>query len=246
MHQKRGAVKRHLAKMLIRPSFNNVHDLRWPASSPDRQTAPVRLPPRRQRRRRTLRRAGTMINKVGTARALDRITRITVAVCASPEQGPNYAALREVPSPTARHGASNSRLSMASAGAQGTKAQLRPIRHGLARARLPGGPRTVTVGDGLVGRHPRQVMPCRIRAHPPDAFWGGRGAQIVCSGLWRSGALAVGGSGRGCASLRSLSKQGVGDAGRPVADVVPVAEVALLGVDGRGHGPVGEAEVLLH
>ena len=45
--------------------------------------APVRLPPRSQRRRRTLRRAGTMINKAGTARVLDRITRITMLLCLS-------------------------------------------------------------------------------------------------------------------------------------------------------------------
>ena len=39
--------------------------------------APVRLPPRRQRRRRTLRRADPMTTTIGAARPLDRITRIT-------------------------------------------------------------------------------------------------------------------------------------------------------------------------
>jgi hypothetical protein len=55
------------------------------------------------------------------------------------------------------------RLSMASDGALGTKAQLRPTRHGLARARLPGRPRTATVGDGLVG-----VTPGRVTPNPTD------------------------------------------------------------------------------
>jgi hypothetical protein len=44
---------------------------------PARRPAPVRLPPRRQRRRRTLRRASAVIANVGAARSLDRITRIT-------------------------------------------------------------------------------------------------------------------------------------------------------------------------
>ena len=46
--------------------------------------APVRLPPRRQRRRRTLRRADPMTTTIGAARPLDRITRITPTRRAGP------------------------------------------------------------------------------------------------------------------------------------------------------------------
>jgi hypothetical protein len=49
----------------------------YPHRHPPRRPAPVRLPPRRQRRRRTLRRADAMTTSTGTARVLDRITRIT-------------------------------------------------------------------------------------------------------------------------------------------------------------------------
>ena len=44
---------------------------------PPRRPAPVRLPPRRQRRRRTLRRANAMTTNTGAAHPLDKITRIT-------------------------------------------------------------------------------------------------------------------------------------------------------------------------
>jgi hypothetical protein len=46
---------------------------------PLRQPAPVRLPPRRQRRRRTLRRAGTMTGR--THHPLDKITRLPTMRC---------------------------------------------------------------------------------------------------------------------------------------------------------------------
>jgi hypothetical protein len=56
------------------PRLQHRHPLRRPA--------PVRLPPRRQRRRRTLRRADTMINTTRPTRpALDKITRITPNIC---------------------------------------------------------------------------------------------------------------------------------------------------------------------
>ena len=52
------------------PALQHQHPLRRPA--------PVRLPPRRQRRRRPLRRAGAMTGTTGLTRpALDKITRIT-------------------------------------------------------------------------------------------------------------------------------------------------------------------------
>jgi len=52
---------------------------------PLRRPAPVRLPPRRQRRRRTLPRADTMNSKTDAANALDRITRITaILACWAP------------------------------------------------------------------------------------------------------------------------------------------------------------------
>ena len=61
----------------------------WPPSSatrlrhrdPPRRPAPVRLPPRRNRRRGTLRRANAMTTNTGAARPLDRITRITPNIC---------------------------------------------------------------------------------------------------------------------------------------------------------------------
>ena len=61
--------RRQLRRLRRPPRLQHRHPLRRPA--------PVRLPPRRQRRRRTLRRADTMITKTGAARPLDRITRIT-------------------------------------------------------------------------------------------------------------------------------------------------------------------------
>jgi hypothetical protein len=45
---------------------------------------PVRLPPRRKRRRRTLRQAGAMTADTGAARSLDKITRITPSLSGSP------------------------------------------------------------------------------------------------------------------------------------------------------------------
>jgi hypothetical protein len=45
--------------------------------SGSQQPAQVCLPPRRQRRRRALRRANAMTTNTGAARPLDRITRIT-------------------------------------------------------------------------------------------------------------------------------------------------------------------------
>ena len=69
-----GSQKQTLADSLDRlrrpPRLHHRHPLRRPA--------PVRLPPRRQRRRRPLRRADIMINKTRLAhRTLDKITRIT-------------------------------------------------------------------------------------------------------------------------------------------------------------------------
>jgi len=84
----------------------------------------------------------------------------TAAVRASPQAGTSYAALGEASRPCDL-GARKCQLSMASEGAQGTKAQLCPARHGVARARLPGRPGTVTVGDGLAGVTPGRVTPTR-------------------------------------------------------------------------------------
>src|SRR5690348_18507511 len=82
---------------------------------------------------------------------------------ASPQAGTGYTVLGEVSCPCDR-GARKCQSSMASEGALGTKAQLCPTRHGVARARLPGRPRTVTLGDGLVGVTPGRVTPCRVCA----------------------------------------------------------------------------------
>jgi hypothetical protein len=82
-------------------------------------------------------------------------TRAERRLCAlRPRQGPvtQRWEKRLVP---ASLGARTCQSPMASEGAQGTKAQLCPTCHGLARTRLPGRPRTVTVGDGLVGVTPR-------------------------------------------------------------------------------------------
>jgi|SRR5215468_17578 len=62
------------AAFIGHPRLQHRHPLRRPA--------PVRLPPRRQRRRRTLRRADTMTTKTCPAhRPLDKITRITPNIC---------------------------------------------------------------------------------------------------------------------------------------------------------------------
>src|SRR5689334_23577178 len=87
-----------------------------------------------------------------------RLAHVTAAVRASPQARASYPALGEASRPC-DPGARTCRSSMALEGALGTKAQLCATRHGLARARLPGRPRTVTAGDGLVGVTPGQVTP---------------------------------------------------------------------------------------
>src|SRR5689334_10929273 len=89
-----------------------------------------------------------------------RLAHVTAAVRASPQARASYPALGEASRPC-DPGARTCRSSMASEGALGTKAQLCATRHGLARARLPGRPRTVTVGDGMVGVTPGRVTPTR-------------------------------------------------------------------------------------
>jgi hypothetical protein len=99
--------------------------------------------------------------------------------------------------PPDSRGARNCRLSMVLGGAQGTKAQLCPTRHGLARARLPGRPRTVTVGDGLVGVTPGRVTPIdsgRLVPRPsasaaldrlPGSALPARPGRLSASAMWR-------------------------------------------------------------
>ena len=66
--------RRQLRRLRRPPRLQHRHPLRRPA--------PVRLPPRRQRRRRTLRRADTMTSTTGATRPLDKITRITPIISA--------------------------------------------------------------------------------------------------------------------------------------------------------------------